>query len=66
MVAAEAAGRSVDDHARTLIVEGLESEDGTEDFRIAEEADQSGVSHSVGEAMAFFRAALHAKVKTAR
>jgi len=61
--AADAAGRSVDDHARALIVEGLDDEDWTVDERIADEAERSGATYSVQEAMAHFRAELHARVK---
>lgn len=62
--AALAVGRSVNDYARGLIVEGLD--DCAEDVRIAEETDRTGVSHSVEDAMAHFRAALHSQVKTDR
>lgn len=62
--AAEAVGRSVNDYARGLIVEGLDDGDCAADIRIAEEAERTGSSHSVQEAMAYFRAALHAQVKT--
>ena len=65
-VAADAAGRSLDDHARALIVEGLDDDDWAEDERIALDAQRTGASHSVQEAMAHFRAELHARVKKHR
>ena len=64
--AADAAGRSVDDHARALIVEGLDDDDWAEDDRIADNAERTGASHSVQEAMAHFRAELHEQVKRIR
>lgn len=64
--AAEAAGRSVGDHARALIREGLDDSDWTEDLRIAEDAERTGSSYSVEDAVAHFRTALHAQVKKAR
>jgi len=64
--AADAAGRSVDEYARALIVEGLDEDDWAEDDRIADDAERTGASHSVQEAMADFRAELHAQVKKSR
>ncbi len=61
--AADAAGRSVDEHARALISDGLGAEDDfAEDLRIAEEYDRTGVSYSVDESVAHFRQALLARV----
>jgi predicted DNA-binding protein len=61
--AADAAGRSVDDYVRELIVDGLD-DDWAEDVRIAKEYDRTGVSYSVEEAMARFDAAM--KVQLAK
>ena len=64
--AADAAGRSVDDYARDLIVEALDEDDWAEDVRIAEEADRTGVSYSVEEGLAAFDAAVKSHVTKAR
>ena len=60
--AAEAAGRPVGDYAADLIAVGLQSDDWAEDLRIADEVDRTGVSYSVEEADAHFRAELRAQV----
>jgi predicted DNA-binding protein len=66
--AAEAAGRPVGDYAAELIAEGLPlaEDDWAEDVRIAEEMDRTGISYSVEEADAHFRAALMAEVQKNR
>lgn len=64
--AADAAGLTVDAYARSLIVEGLDDDAWQIDERIADEAERTGASHSVQEAMAYFRAELHSQVKTSR
>jgi predicted DNA-binding protein len=64
--AADAAGRSVDDYVRDLIRDDLDEDDWAEDARIAEQAERTGASHSVQEAMAHFRSELHGQVKKSR
>jgi plasmid stability protein len=64
--AADAAGRSVDEYARALIVDGLDDDDWAIDERIADEAERAGTTYSVQEAMAHFRTELHARVKTSK
>jgi len=64
--AADVAGRSVDDHARALIVEGLENNGWAEDARIADDVDGTGLSYSVAEGLAAFDAAVATRFSTAR
>lgn len=64
--AADAVGRSMDDYARGLIVEALDDGGCDADIQIADLAERTGASRSLEEAMAHFRAALHAQVKTSQ
>ena len=64
--AAEIVGRSIDDHARELIVEGLQHDSWAEDVRIAEEVDRTGVSYSVAEGLADFDAAVKTRFEAPR
>jgi hypothetical protein len=60
---ADAAGLSVADYARDLVVGVLGEEDGAEDLRIAEECDRTGVSYTVDETAAYFHSELMAQVE---
>ena len=64
--AADAAGRSVGDYARGLILDSLDVDDWTEDLRIAEEYDRTGVSYSVEEGLAVFDAAVSRRLDPKR
>ena len=55
---AEAAGQSVGEYVRDLIVDSLPDDDWAEDEKIFAEYERTGVSHSVEEAMATFDAAV--------
>jgi predicted DNA-binding protein len=63
---AEAAGRSVDDYVHGLIADKLDEDGWGEDEHIADEAERTGTSYSVEEAMSHFREELHKRVKKAR
>lgn len=63
---AEASGLSVDAYVHALLVDALGEDDVSEDIRIADEAERTGASHSVQEAMSHFRGALHAQVTKTR
>ena len=64
--AAEAAGRSLDDYVHDLIHDRLDEEDWAEDERIAEEAERTGSTYSVEEAMNVFDRAMKAQLAKRR
>ena len=57
---AEAAGQSVGEYVRDLIVHSLPDDDWAEDIAAFEEYERTGLSYSVEEAMAHFDAAVKA------
>jgi predicted DNA-binding protein len=61
--AAEAAGQPAADYVRDLITDRLSADnDSTEDLRILEDFDRTGVSYSVEEGMAVFDAAVEVQL----
>lgn len=62
---ADAAGRSVDEHARALIAEGLDDR-WSESLRRLDEYDQTGESLSVQEALEHFDTTLQDRLATPR
>jgi predicted DNA-binding protein len=63
---AEAAGQSVAEYVRDLIVDSLPEDDWAEDIAALEEYDRTGVSYSVEEGMAVFDAAMKAHLEKPR
>lgn len=63
---AEAAGQSIGEYVRDLIVESLPDDDIADDLAALEEYDRTGVSYSVEEAVTHFRSELHKRVPKGR
>ena len=63
---AEAAGQSVGDYVRDLIVDSLPDDGLADDLAALAEYDRTGVSYSVEEAVTHFRNELHKRVPKGR